>query len=166
MKIIFLDVDGPMIPTRAYFLDGNRSFTPNCGRTFDSCAVSMVNILLKRAGAKLVISSTWAAMGRERFSAVMVENGLNPADLHDDWATPRKMSSHRATEIKWWLEKHPETTHYAAFDDDDVSNLAGGVRCTFDDGLQMKHFRKATHQLGLPDQGLFILEEPDDADAP
>lgn len=170
MKIIFLDVDGPMLPTRAYFLRANRSNNPYERQQFDPCAVAMVNVLLKASGAKLVISSTWAVNhqlgGKEKFSKVMVANGLNPADLHDDWMTPRKFSSSRGLEIRWWLAEHPETTHWAALDDDpSIRRMSGAVFCTMDDGLQMEHFQKARHLLGLPDQGLFIVEAVN-ADAP
>lgn len=149
MKIIFLDIDGPMLPGRAYVLPENNKVMP---RSFDKIAVHSVLALLTRAPAKLVISSTWATMGRETFSEVLTENGIDPAFLHDDWMTPRKMSSSRATEIKWWLEEHPEVTHWVALDDDPTvySLRPNGIQCHFNDGLLTGHFDQAKAVLDIP----------------
>lgn len=140
-RIIFLDWDGPMIPVRAILLPTQTQ--PYS--IFDPIAVSMINVLLELSGAKIVISSTWAMKGLVACRHTMERNGLNPIHLHTDWRTPRKLSSYRINEIHWWLEEHPETTHYVAFDDEyiDKEKLPGYVRCSAYDGISYQNFLEA-----------------------
>jgi len=154
MKIVFLDVDGPMIPHRAYMLPYNHG-----GRVslFDPIAVNMVKRLLALAPAKLVISSTWRGMGRDNIMHLLGMNGFRADCLHDDWATtPRNTSLPREEEIRQWLDRHPETTHYAALDDEDLGDLPGAVVCTFEDGLQMEHYKLAGRLLDIDEKTLHL----------
>lgn len=140
-RIIFLDWDGPMIPMRAIHL-------PNQTRLysiFDPIAVSLVNKLIELSDAKIVISSTWATKGLNVCQHTMEKNGLDPIHLHSDWRTPKKLSSYRVNEIHWWLEEHPETTHYVAFEDEyiDKEQLPGYIRCSTYDGISYQNFLEA-----------------------
>lgn len=141
MKILFLDIDGPMLPLRAYAIRPAGSLRLH---VFDPLAVALVNGLLTESGAKLVISSTWRLHGREKFEREMADNGLRPADLHDDWRTPQ--FDHREDEIQDWLARHP-TDAFAVLDDEDVK-IDNLVRVTFEDGIQWAHFTALCRLLG------------------
>lgn len=149
-KIVFIDVDGPMIPVRAYFLPNQTKIVS----VFDPCATAMLLRLLDDTGAKLVISSTWGGKGKERCEELLSNNGINPSHLHDDWVTPRKMSSTRFHEISWWLMKHPEVTHYVAIDDEDlpVDWVSNAVLCDAAEGFSLRNFKECKLMLGVDEQ--------------
>lgn len=94
------------------------------------------------SGAKIVVSSTWGLQGYETNCTVLGQNGIDPALLHEDWITPRKMSSSRASEIKWWLGDHPEVTHYVAIDDEslDFEFLPCAVQCDSNEGFSFRNY--------------------------
>lgn len=138
MKVLFLDIDGPMIPRRAYRLPGQTLRVT----LFDPVAVSLLLDVLNRSKAKLVISSTWGSWySKDDFIKQLEKNGISASYLHEDWVTPRKFSSLRCNEIQWWLNKHKEVTHYAILDDEHVP-LPNTVRVTLNDGLLYGHYQK------------------------
>lgn len=148
-KVLILDIDGPMIPVRAFFL-------PNQTRPasmFDPCATGMLLKLLQESGAKIVISSTWGRFGKARCEELLAKNGIDPAHLHEDWVTPRKMSSARYHEIQWWLDAHPEVTHYVAVDDEDlpVDWITTAVLCDGQEGFSFRNYLECKVMLGIPE---------------
>lgn len=138
MKYVFVDIDGPMIPMRAYFLPQQ---TPVVS-IFDPCAVSMLLRLVHASQAKLVVSSSWGTQGYDACMEVFAKNGIHPNLFHEDWVTPRKMSSSRVQEIRMWLDRHPETTHYVALDDEglDADFLPCAVQCDAYEGFSWRNF--------------------------
>lgn len=103
-KILFLDVDGVLISAGSAIGLG---YCGNSAHSFDRTACALVQKLCDEFGYSLVISSTWASHGKEKTASILQAAGIS-APWHDDWITPRKFSSMRATEIGWWLEEHPE----------------------------------------------------------
>lgn len=138
MKIIFLDFDGPMIPMRAYCLPNQ---TPIVS-LFDPCAVAMLLKLIGISQAKLVISSTWGNQGYDTVANVLGKNGIDPQLLHEDWVTPRKLSSSRVQEIRMWLDRHPEVVDYVAIDDEqlDFDFLPKAVLCDAYEGFSWRNY--------------------------
>lgn len=146
-KVIILDIDGPMIPTRAHSLPTQTKLFS----VFDPCAVSLLNNLIIATGAQIVISSTWASQGLHNCIDLLHKNNVIPQSIHNDWRTPRKLSSTRTQEIGWWLQEHHEVTHYVAFDDEqlDAKALPGFVQCDMDEGLSYKNYIEAKILLGI-----------------
>lgn len=136
--VIFLDIDGPMIPVRASFLPNQSSVLS----TFDPCAAALLNRLIKESGAKIVISSVWGQHGYQQCHDLLEKNGISPSHMHEDWITPRKMSSYRVNEISWWLDAHPETTHYVAIDDESltVRMVENSVLCDAYEGFSWRNY--------------------------
>lgn len=149
-KVVMLDIDGPMIPIRAYFLSNQT----NPASLFDPCASAMLLRLLDDSGAKIVISSTWGRFGKERCEELLSKNGIDPSYLHEDWITPRKMSSTRYHEIGWWLARHPEITHYVAIDDEDlpIDLIPNAVKCDSAEGFSFRNFKECKLLLGLEEK--------------
>lgn len=149
-KAIFVDVDGPMIPARAMFLPGQTGIYS----VFDPCATSMLLQLLDKSGAKIVISSTWGSQGYNKIVELFEKNGINRSYLHDDWRTPRKMSSYRCHEIAWWLDNHPEITHYVAIEDEDLEPafVPNAVKCDTYEGFSFRNYKECTAFLGIEGQ--------------
>ena len=148
-KVVFVDVDGPLVPIRAYVLPNRLGGTV---KTMDPVAVAAVASICVAAGAKIVVSSSWAIWGKEKCLGWFQENGFDLGLVHEDWATPRKLPSgaDRSAEIKAWLAAHPEITHFAVIEDGhlDVPNL---VRTTTHDGLLLEHQRALSSLLGIKD---------------
>lgn len=149
-KVIFLDIDGPMISDRAMFLPGNRH---KLAEWFDPLATLLLLDVIEKTGAALVISSTWATMGRDAVIELLNQNKVNPDFLHQDWMTPRKFSSNRETEIEWWLKKHPEITHYAILDDYyGIKSMKNSVYVSTQNGLLWQDYQKMLQLLGFEDK--------------
>lgn len=149
-----MDIDGPMIPLRAYGLSTNKCPVD----TFDPCATNLVLQLLAKSSqdqqTKIVCSSTWGLQGHAVFEDLLERNGINHLLLHKDWCTPRKMSSSRSQEILWWLGKHPEITHYVAVDDEHLSEelVPNAVLCDGYEGFSWRNFMEAKVFLEAFDQ--------------
>jgi hypothetical protein len=137
-KVLFLDFDGPMIPRRAHFLPNQTLVVSK----FDPIAVALLNSVLDKTGAKLVISSTWGKLGKDTVKPTLEENGISWDKVHEDWVTPRKFTSTREMEIKMWLDRHRDTTHWASLDDEKLELGGQNVKVSFDDGMQMYHYHK------------------------
>lgn len=131
-KVLFVDVDGPLIPARALFLPENLQRTWVEQWRFDPCAVGMLNFLAWAVpDLHAVISSHrvgFAAhvpgleglttLDRAFWEGIFEKNGLQ-LKLHHDWITPRRVGGDpKVIEIDRWLAKHPEVTTFAVIDDD------------------------------------------------
>lgn len=138
MKIIFLDIDGPMIPLRCFFMLKNYK---KLATAFDPIAVEFFNTVLKKnPDVHFVISSTWGLKGKETIKKLFKKNGLL-CRLHKDWVTPRKLSSLRSSEIRWWLEDHPEIETFVVVDDE-LLTVPNHVRACTKDGLKFEDYKK------------------------
>ena len=110
MKTLFLDIDGVLITSRSRLAIGGYP-------AFDPVACQLIDTLCSHTSAKLVICSAW----RERRTKAEMEEifasvSISKDHLHDEWATPI-IGGQRVKEIQDWLQRHPETTHYAILDD-------------------------------------------------
>lgn len=136
-RVIFLDVDGPMIPIRAVHLPNQTALLS----IFDPCAVAMLNKLIQLSNAKIVISSIRGQDGFDSCVAMLQRNGIDPTHLHSDWVTPRDRFA-RHHQIADWLILHPEITHYVAIDDEDldVSIVPFAVKCDAIEGFSYRNY--------------------------
>ena len=127
-KIIFIDIDGPLCSSRASFLPENKTSLRNKEdpmqqghhKYFDPCAVWMMNDIILKVKPMFVLSTSWA----KYYSIDEMINffelnklHINKNNIHEDWVTPKRMSSQRVHEIDWWLDDHPEITEYVIIDD-------------------------------------------------
>lgn len=141
-KVIFLDIDGPMIPVRAYWLPTQTK--PHVS-VFDPVAVSLLNKLIEASGAKIVMSSSWRKQGYDVVVELLSKNGVDPKHLHEDWDTPWKFSSQRIHEIKWWLDDHSEVTHYVAIDDESLLTdfVPNAIQADTYEGFSLRNYLEA-----------------------
>ena len=129
MKVLFLDHYGVLClstkpVTRTEFSMPTADEFTDTGITvfsdFDPDAVDVLNDIIQRTGAEIVISSDWK---RETTLSGMCEfyqkQGIEKMPLaYTDWI-PGAPTYHeqRAGEINAWLDQHPEITHWCAVDD-------------------------------------------------
>lgn len=146
--MIFLDIDGPLIPVRACLLTeqpGARLMV------FDPIAVAMVNKLIEESDAAVVVSSIWRYQGIDAVSQLFCENGLN-FYFHKDWCTTL-VRGHmlRSMEIAKWLECHPEITNHVVIDDETIDHPSiNAVKASTQDGMSFDNYLEAREYLNLP----------------
>lgn len=113
--VIFLDFDGPIIPTKSWVL-GHFDKTEK----FDPIAVETIKLALRLSKAKLVISSSWRIYSRDLIVKILDDNGIKEDLLHIDWkidSPPTCKIQDRSYGINRWLTSHPEIVKYAVLDD-------------------------------------------------
>ena len=114
-KILFLDIDGPMIPGRAYMMPNQ---TKPLVQTFDPCAVGVLNTLCQEKGWRIVIHSSWVRiMGDQETLDHCIAQGLKPQYFHKDAYCDEEINW-RYTRVAKWLAQHPEVTKYRILDDE------------------------------------------------
>lgn len=113
-RILFLDIDG-VLNSEEYFKNCNNS-RENFSR-FDPSSVSLIKSLIEEFSLKIVISSTWRYGAVDRLMHELKKNKLLD-NLYHDWFTPVIHPAHRGTEVKLWLDLHPEVSDYVIIDDD------------------------------------------------
>lgn len=150
-KVLFLDIDGVMIPKRAHLLKNDQTsnikyeYPLNIAEKFDPIAVAMIKDVILKTYAKIVISSSWAPIfKKDGISELFKDNKMNPDWLHEDYSTPRSAKSIRVKEIGDWLSNHPEVEKYCAIDDDSTfhpeiakayANPNNLIMVSFEDGI-------------------------------
>jgi hypothetical protein len=125
MKVIFLDIDGVMNNRQMIYDDG-----------MDAIGEEMLHrlsMIVKATGAKIVLSSTWRILEKNRD---LVTKALARHNMEYIDVTPRLFSGHRGGEIGCWLQEHPEVERFAVLDDDPNANIGQTLfRCDFEIGL-------------------------------
>ena len=105
MKVIFLDIDG--------VLNSDQTSNPRkLPYITDRKLLTRFKRVLKRTGAKVVLSSTWRYDPAGLFSAKYY--GIPFVDV-----TPDMPHRPRRDEILMWLKKRPKLDRFVVIDDDD-----------------------------------------------
>lgn len=147
-RVLFLDIDGVVLSGTALRETGDNRYLP-------PAAIALVNEVLDRTGAVVVVSSTWRMYKDCR--EILARAGLTR--LHEDWATPtgRQMvgplilGRTRGSEIQDWLDRHPEVERYAIIDDDSDmldQQKARFVKTDFMTGIGRAHVERLVLNLG------------------
>lgn len=148
-KVIFLDIDGPVIPIDV-------SVRESVFRTtYNPDSIQYLNLLCEETGAKVVTNSMhnyqdWLD-GDLRDD--LIAWGLDKKFVHDDWRTIFPMIDYskvkspvrgigRLVAIQNWINYHGDSS-WVCFDDRKFSNLANLIH--IEDGLGIKehHFDSA-----------------------
>jgi hypothetical protein len=167
MKVIFLDNDGVICLSSNWGsrlkkqkkLGYNPTFNDNSELpveyrfdNFDVKAVKILNEILEKTGAEIVVSSDWRyhatleELGEYYTSKGIIKKPIGVTDMFKDifpkeWGYLRfraDMELERSMEIGHWLENHPEVTHWVAVDDLDMSVDFLGNRFAAKDGSDVK----------------------------
>ena len=147
MKIIFQDIDGPLIPFRMYYR-GDRPFdTTKQSFVWDPIAVDMVNELCKKFDAKVVFNTAHGENPKEVLQHQAHQNGL--LHVHDDCKTSYPFTGNRYQAITEWLEKYPNVQKFdwIVIDDTQVC-LSRQIKVDWEVGMTLENYRKACMLLG------------------
>jgi hypothetical protein len=140
-KVLFLDIDGVLNSEEFYkneFKSGNKT------SRFDSASVLIAKKIIEEYSLEIVISSTWRFGAIDMLMHELQKNKLIKY-LHNDWFTPVIHPAHRGTEIKYWLDIHPEVTDYIIIDDDDnilEEQKNNFVKTCIQRGLKTEHYNR------------------------
>jgi hypothetical protein len=149
-RVLFLDIDGPMIPIRAYTMPGQ---TRPIVTKFDPCAVGFVNRACFKQGRQIVLHTSWIRTGFWK------PNIDGPGDVHDHCISQGieaelfHEDAYCNREIHWrydrideWLSRHPEVDDYVILDDvncpDEWDKKAHLLLVDEGNGLLMSDFNK------------------------
>jgi hypothetical protein len=153
MKVIFLDHDGVVCLSTEW---GGRSKKklkylkeyPGTEKVpvefrldnFNKKAVDILNDILKQTGAEIIVSSDWKGHATlEELKEMYIKYGVikSPLDVTPNHYFGRyELEMTRCSEIKDWLEEHPEVTHWVAVDDLDLSEKFGAISGNSNGGLK------------------------------
>lgn len=158
-NLIFLDIDGPMIPDYMFLEWRNPSFE----RRFCPKCVMILNCMCRKGNALIVTNSThnWYE-GGQTLREAMIREGVKEEYIYPGlrWRTDYGfMGMHftRMSAIKSWLTKeHPNEFNWIALDDMDFSHEAGDRLLLVDpgEGLTLNIYKKAGDVFGY---GPFVV---------
>jgi Swiss Army Knife RNA repair-like protein len=152
LKVIFLDIDGVLNSAEwfaaAQDVRSGLSRIDKLQEMIEPRAVELLNDLLARTGATVVLSSSWRiSYGMGFIGRALMKRGFTGRIRH---RTP-VIGSPRGREIQAWLdssEEKPET--FVILDDNsDMAHLSHRlVQTTWGSGLQAEHVERAVEMLG------------------
>lgn len=148
MKVLFLDLDGVMVPIFGTHGNDCAMKKENKWNTdpFSLKAVGMLNWILRETGAEIVLSSDW----RNHFTLseireIFAENGVLQGPIgftsNSKLYTADKLEEGRTAEIREWVDRHG-VTNWVAVDDLDLFEL----------GNHFVHCKRP--QMGLKQSGI------------
>lgn len=150
MKVIFLDIDGVLVTYKE--IHSRSRDIVNGMHIFNKACVDRLNKLVEDSGAELVLSSSWRVFGLEAFNEHASNQGILklPIDITPSLDSKTEsgiyIAKQRGHEIKAWLDKYPDVTHYAILDDntdmDTVRDNFVFVKDGMSTGLQDHHVEK------------------------
>jgi hypothetical protein len=173
-KVIFLDIDG-VLNSRKWFKEAYSNGAPKPKFQIDPKTIKLLNHIIYKTGAKIVISSTWRA-GREVewFNWMFNQFGLNgivigktPHINHDKVIIPRGIEIMdfygRFYSHPGHFKEHPSRLYsYVILDDDDdmlYEQKDNFVQTNFETGLMGYHVPKIIEILNTPLKINYIKEE-------
>jgi hypothetical protein len=148
MKIIFQDVDGPLIPGRLYYSRDAHYNDEKGFFVYDPVAVGMIRELCKRFDAKVVYNT---AHNETDPGLMFWKARMNDMDdlLHDDCRTGFRVECYSKKDaIVTWLRNHPEVTEWIVIDDETIFDGDPQVKVDFNLGLTIDNFFKACALFG------------------
>ena len=154
MKIIFLDIDGPMIPTTMLMIHGASASQK---RKFSPISVGLINSLCSLDDKiKIVFNSAHNDDGVMLYND-SIREGIRSEYIHQNFITTYPSTNYnRIGAIEHWLRKHGmEATNWCCFDDYDL-NQTNHILVEFDLGIQISHYTKAKELLGISMNGFLL----------
>lgn len=149
-KIIFLDVDGPLIPGRMYY---KPRMTKDGIFLWDPIAVDMINILCEKYDAKVVFNSTHNDSGHIAMQMHANYHKLNYT--HDDCIT--KYPSNNLTRlgaIEEWISRNGEVP-WIVFDDFKLDHQ-NHILVNYENGISINNFYTAMEKFSKRQHGGLI----------
>jgi hypothetical protein len=144
-KVVFLDIDGPMIPATMFLYDKMASWE----RRFPPTTIAVVKTLCERTGAKIVFNTTHnqPIPGVDDIHIAISKAGIDGEHFHEDRHTKYPQID-RGLAVKEWLARHPEVEDWVALDDVRFTDDERLIFIDSDAGVHLGHLNMAIDQLG------------------
>jgi hypothetical protein len=152
LKIIFLDIDGVVLPGRAYMLPYQ---TTPIVKAFDPCSVSLLNAACEEAGWKIVIHSSWLRYwqpsgGDITVMAHCINEGIKAEYFHPTEPHCSSAFHYRYNRIDDWLSRHKEISEFVILDDcppeEGYPRTDKVILTDFDEGITLDIYRRLTDE--------------------
>jgi hypothetical protein len=141
VNIVFLDIDGPLIPNRLILVNKMASWH----RQFDPVSVAVLDKFCQTVGAKIVFNTT-----HNRDEIPFMEAGVPPIEValrntgfateyHEDLKTIYPTLS-RYESVHLWLKRHPDVTQWIAFDDVNFTDEPNLILVDADVGISLQNY--------------------------
>ena len=189
MKVIFLDHDGVICLSSNWGsrlkkqqkakrkLSQDVMTLPVDARfdNFDKKAIKVLNEILEKTGAEIVVSSDWKRWANvEEMGDYYEKHGITkrPIDFTDTlldgsrvtWNRNWDLEGTRSLEIQDWLSNHPEVTHWVAIDDLEMGKTGLRYSMEYEHEWGLDNFvltplsNEGIKQLGIKEKVLSFLE--------
>jgi hypothetical protein len=144
-RIIFLDIDGPVIPFTMFLLDRMASHN----RVIPPITVAVVREVCKRADALVVFNTTHNIPFKDvpDIEEAVIAAGLPREYVHPDMKTKYPQIA-RDLAVLEWLSRHPEVEDWIAFDDVKFTDKDNLIWIDPDAGLHLTHLNVALNRWG------------------
>ena len=164
MNILFLDFDGPLIPTcmpqpplpeELQAINRAKGTLLLTDWQMEVFTVSALNHLAQNSKFQVVVSSSWREhFSKEEIITIFKANSLRLWDkLHADWKTG-SINSSRAMQIRMWLEEHEGEYQDFVVLDDEVSGYT-----VLKDKFFKKHRYIVSEEIGFTVNQTISLKE-------
>lgn len=191
-KIIFLDIDGVSLTGINHLEDRNKKLfssikndlkekNPSISNYdinkeyskkayFDETAISLLNRLADKTGAKFVLITNWRRnIGIEETLNVLTEKGFKKEFFHEKYSCPMKMSSDKISDLYFWMcsykksrsEIEKANIKFIVIDDDDVLK-DNQVFTDYQKGFTLNDYRLACLMLEGTDKTLGVITLPEE----
>lgn len=167
-KIIFIDIDGPVINTPCYWVDGMASMQRS---VMNTQSIGILNRLAYLADAKIVTNSTHNNHTVRETGKTLKDDllkwGIKEKYIHDDWRTsfpwpslesdPLFPTHRRLRGIMEW-EKTNGEVDWIAFDDEPFVHESDGrlILVDFDHGIDYNLYLKACKHWKLNPKAIIL----------
>ena len=152
-RFVFLDIDGPMIPSGCYLAYGHRA---SFERKFSPIAVACINRLCHETKANIVFNTTHNRDG-ESLLQDAVREGLKAGHISSQ--TPFTMYptlEDRLLAIKQWLKEFaPDNCKWVSLDDCPIKD-DNAILVDFDTGITPYHVNLAIEKLNKGNKILIL----------
>jgi hypothetical protein len=148
-KLIFLDFDG-VVNSVAFIKklqETNSPLLEDCSKLIDYSAVQVLNKIIERTGAKVVISSTWRLyFKRNKLIDILESYGFKGIVIG---VTPDLINKPRGEEIQRWMDNCEYQGKFVIIDDSsDMAHLKDHLFQTDNDyGLLEEHIEPIVERL-------------------
>jgi hypothetical protein len=184
-NIIFVDIDGVLLPGKMHLFDRNRKAVSDflAGSPdgivpyFDPVAVRIFQLWALHSNAQIVLCTNWA-FGDTRHVGfvkhIMESNGLD-FQYHTNPVTPRRLTSNKLHNVGLWIDDYgqPGDNYLVVDDDSSLHHLnssdarmdwlqdnqhISAIIPDYNDGLTWKHFKDGCAHLQIDNKKLLHLE--------
>ena len=120
-RVIFLDIDG-VLNSESWYARCLREYNTDTSiGILEQRAIFLLNELVARTHAKIVLSSSWRISD---YAREKVKQNLAPYEL-EIWDYTAQDPTTRGGQIHMWLVRHPKIEYFVVLDDEPIEGYVG-----------------------------------------